>query len=482
MIVESIIVTRDAADHPHIAPIGVHLVQEGGSERYLIAPYRPSRTLDNLIARGEATINWTDDVRPYAGALTGHREWPTVPGSVLTGTSRLAQACTVLEVRVQRVEDDPKRPRILCELVHEQIDAPFRGFNRAQAAVLEAAIVVSRMTMLPRERIERDMAHLQSAIDKTAGEREREAWLWLHQRLQRHFRDWLIPPTRRPSAAAVPLSEHQRRDGLDGAASRIASIGRPRPRLLVSVGDSDDLSAALENGAEIIDLKDARQGSLGAVEVEQARRLIERIGIQQWIATRARPRASRIPVSATIGDLPLDAEQIRVACMDRQDLGLDYLKIGLVPGTERDSVITALGSHPWPCGLVAVLFADREPLDGTENLHRLERTIVHLASAGFVGVVFDTFEKGQRLTERLAPELLGRIVSIVHRHDLFCGLAGSLRIGDITAVAALGADIVGMRGGLCEDARRTARLSARRVAEAARMLDAARARGGAALV
>jgi hypothetical protein len=57
--------------------------------------------------------------------------------------------------------------------------APFPGFNRAQAAVVEGAVLVSRLFMLPADKIDREMAYLQIAIDKTAGDREREAWDWL---------------------------------------------------------------------------------------------------------------------------------------------------------------------------------------------------------------------------------------------------------------------------------------------------------------
>ena len=56
---------------------------------------------------------------------------------------------------------------------------PFLGLNRAQAAVLEAAILVSRLHMLPRAKVERELGYLAIAIDKTAGEAEREAWGWL---------------------------------------------------------------------------------------------------------------------------------------------------------------------------------------------------------------------------------------------------------------------------------------------------------------
>ncbi len=37
--------------------------------------------------------------------------------------------------------------------------------------------------MLPWEKVEREMAYLAIAVEKTAGEREREAWGWLCDRV-----------------------------------------------------------------------------------------------------------------------------------------------------------------------------------------------------------------------------------------------------------------------------------------------------------
>jgi hypothetical protein len=53
------------------------------------------------------------------------------------------------------------------------------GFNRAQFSVLEAAILVSRLKMLPLEKIDSEIAYLKIGLDKTAGEPELEAWNWL---------------------------------------------------------------------------------------------------------------------------------------------------------------------------------------------------------------------------------------------------------------------------------------------------------------
>jgi hypothetical protein len=40
--------------------------------------------------------------------------------------------------------------------------------------------------MLPPEKIEREIAYLRIAIDKTAGRRERQAWNWLMEKIAAH--------------------------------------------------------------------------------------------------------------------------------------------------------------------------------------------------------------------------------------------------------------------------------------------------------
>ncbi len=70
----------------------------------------------------------------------------------------------------------------------EASHAPFKGFNRAQAAVIEAAILASRLHMLPREKIERELGYLQIAVEKTAGPREHEAWRLLVEKIEDHYK------------------------------------------------------------------------------------------------------------------------------------------------------------------------------------------------------------------------------------------------------------------------------------------------------
>lgn len=179
---ETIITSVDSDGAVHVAPMGA-TVTEGG---YILAPFRPSRTLDNLLATRCAVVNFADDVRVFAGCVTGRRrDWPTVPAERIRGAV-LEGALAHEEVEVVAVEDDGQRPRLHCRPVHLVTHRPFRGFNRAQAAVVEGAILVSRLHLLPPEKIDREMEYLSIAIGKTAGPVELEAWGWLRDRIAAH--------------------------------------------------------------------------------------------------------------------------------------------------------------------------------------------------------------------------------------------------------------------------------------------------------
>ncbi len=174
MIRETIVTTVSASGAVHIAPFG--MIAEG--EGWIVAPFHPSVTIDNLRAVPFCVANYTDDVRIFAGCLTGRRDWPTVAADKVP-VPRLAAALAHAELAVTRVTEDPQRPRFYCRVVHRAAHAPFEGLNRAKAAVVEAAILVSRLDFLPREKIEQEMAYLATAVSKTAGPAEQEAWDWL---------------------------------------------------------------------------------------------------------------------------------------------------------------------------------------------------------------------------------------------------------------------------------------------------------------
>lgn len=182
MIFETIVTTSTLDGRPHIAPMGVRY--EDGLA--LLSPFRPSVTLDNIVATRVAVLNFTTDVRIFAGCVTHcATDWPTMAASRVAGV-RLVESIAHAELELERMEDDAERPLLRMKPVHREEHEPFAGFNRAQSAVLEGAILVSRLFMLPAEKVDREMAYLQIAIDKTAGERERTAWGWLIAAIARH--------------------------------------------------------------------------------------------------------------------------------------------------------------------------------------------------------------------------------------------------------------------------------------------------------
>jgi hypothetical protein len=156
---------------PHLAPLG--LIEDG--EHWIVAPFRPSTTLDNLTANPRATASFTDEAEVFAGFVTGQRDWPLADIADWPAP-RLKIALAHAELEVARVEDDGERPRFYCAVRRIETHRPFLGMNRAKAAVLEAAILATRLKMLPRDKIEREIDYLKIAIDKTAGASERAAW------------------------------------------------------------------------------------------------------------------------------------------------------------------------------------------------------------------------------------------------------------------------------------------------------------------
>jgi hypothetical protein len=178
MILESVVTTRSEDGSVYIAPLGLHV--EG--DHLIIAPFHPSRTLENLKREGHAVVNWTSDVRLFAGPVTGRRDWPVKALDSFPGY-RLEAAHTHAELKVIEIEEDAQRPRFRCVILREEMHSGFRGFVRAQAAVVEAAILVTRLHMLPKEKIESELNYLQIAIDKTAGPIELEAWAWIMERI-----------------------------------------------------------------------------------------------------------------------------------------------------------------------------------------------------------------------------------------------------------------------------------------------------------
>lgn len=182
MIFETIISTLSSQGDVHVTPFGIQ-IQEG---LVVISPYKPSATLENILATQHAVMNLTDDVRVFAGALTRRQAWSLTP-AVKTAGYRLTETLAHKELKLVKINDDAIRPQLFLEVIHEEQHQPFMGFNRAQAAVIELAVLASRLNMLAKEKVLSEMQYLQIAVDKTAGERELQAWGWLTEKVENFY-------------------------------------------------------------------------------------------------------------------------------------------------------------------------------------------------------------------------------------------------------------------------------------------------------
>ncbi|WP_181706950.1 DUF447 domain-containing protein [Chthonobacter rhizosphaerae] len=183
-ILETIVATKNADGTFHVRPYGLH--KDG--DAWIFLPFRPSPAIDNVRRHPFLTVSAPSDVRVIAGLLTGRDVVATVPADRIDGV-RLQGTTGHMELEAVAFDDHELRPRFRCRVVHEAAHRPFVGFNRAQAAVLEAAILSTRLTMLPREKVDGEMAYLRIAVEKCAGPEEAEAWGWIAEKIAAHYGD-----------------------------------------------------------------------------------------------------------------------------------------------------------------------------------------------------------------------------------------------------------------------------------------------------
>ncbi len=178
LIAEGIVTTVNPDGSANISPMGPRVNRE--FTRLFLRPYQTSTTYQNLKRTGEGVFHVTDDVLLIAKAAVGRLvPQPTLQPATDVQGFLLADACRWFAFRVSHLEDSEERTSIECNVVGGGELRPFFGFNRAKHAVLEAAILATRVGILPAEQILEEFQRLAIPVEKTAGEQEREAFEFL---------------------------------------------------------------------------------------------------------------------------------------------------------------------------------------------------------------------------------------------------------------------------------------------------------------
>ena len=226
-------------------------------------------------------------------------------------------------------------------------------------------------------------------------------------------------------------------------------------RLLVSVMDVGEARAAAAAGADIVDVKNPAEGSLGAPPPE----VIE--GVRAVVP-------AELPLSEALGDLPCLPGTAALAALGAARSGAAYVKLGLWGASSTADAVAVLRAAQdavdGDAAVVAVAYADAarvpsRPLAPSE-------LVTAARQAGVSGCLIDTAIKdGRGLLSWIAAEALAELVADAHAAGLELALAGELRAEDLPTVRATGADIAGVRSAACHEGRRTAALDPGRIAQ-----------------
>lgn len=175
MIIEGVLTTTAADGTINVAPMGPIVDPAWRILRF--RPFQTSQTFANLRASGRGVFHVTDDVELLARAAVGRLEaLPPLFAAPDDAGWVIADACRWYAVRVTSIDDSSARAEVQTEVTGSGRLRDFVGFNRAKHAVLEAAIMATRIAILPHAEIQAELRRLAIIVEKTAGQPERRAW------------------------------------------------------------------------------------------------------------------------------------------------------------------------------------------------------------------------------------------------------------------------------------------------------------------
>jgi len=229
-------------------------------------------------------------------------------------------------------------------------------------------------------------------------------------------------------------------------------------RLLVSVVSAEEARRALAGGADIIDVKDPREGALGAPSPRVLSEVVAAVG-------------GAAPVSVALGDLPALPHTAALAARGAADCGARFVKVGLrgVGSLDRAvAVMSAVADAVGPgVSVIAAAYADAGALDPPALPPAALPKVVE--RTGIAGALVDTFVKdGRGLYGWLSEAEVSDLIARTRRAGGTFAVAGQLRLDDLRRVDA---DVVGVRSAVCRGGDRAADLDADLVAGAVAELE-----------
>ncbi|MFM7411652.1 MAG: DUF447 domain-containing protein [Planctomycetota bacterium] len=184
MILEGLVTTITPDGRLHVAAMGPWIADDeratGRITRLVLRPFATSQTAEHFARTGCGVFHATDDALLVAQVVTGARAAPppSRPATAVAGRV-LDDACRAWEFAIDRADRSQERHELSARVVAEHAGRPFLGFNRAAHAVVEGAILATRVHLLGDAEVGRRLEDLRVLVDKTGGPREREAFALL---------------------------------------------------------------------------------------------------------------------------------------------------------------------------------------------------------------------------------------------------------------------------------------------------------------
>ena len=228
-------------------------------------------------------------------------------------------------------------------------------------------------------------------------------------------------------------------------------------KLLISPQNVKEAAEAIAGGADIIDVKNPKEGPLGANF--------------PWVIKQIKEITPKnIQVSCTLGEAPNLPGSVSLAAYGAASLGVDYIKVGLYGNKTLQEAIGLLQNvtkAAKDCNpkikVVATGYADAQRANSIDPLLVPEAAFKAKAD---VAMIDTAVKDGKNLFDFLTTEKLQEFVDLAHKYGLEAALAGSLRKTDLPIIYGLGADVAGLRGAACTNSNRvTGHITSEKVQE-----------------
>jgi len=175
MILEGIVTSRDRAGQINVAPMGP--VVDASMSHFQLRPFKTSQTYQNLREIPCGVFHVVDDVLLLAQAAINRLDaLPATFPAVEVAGDVLESACRWYEFTVNEVDAREDRTVLSAQVVHSGRLRDCFGFNRAKHAVIETAILATRLHLVGAAELADDLQRLSVIVDKTAGDQERQAF------------------------------------------------------------------------------------------------------------------------------------------------------------------------------------------------------------------------------------------------------------------------------------------------------------------